>query len=120
MITPVHFYSITSGNTNTSFTIDSNRTLSTAALLDYETTPSFALTVLARDSSSPTPSQKSVAMEISIDVTAVNEHEPVFSSAQYSTSLAEDTAVGTSILRVTAIDQDDGLQGEITKEGRVI
>jgi len=114
----INFHSITSGNTNTSFTVDSNGTLSTAALLDYETTPSFALSVLARDSSSPTSSQKSVVMEISIEVTAVNEHEPVFSSAQYSTSVAEDTAVGTSILRVTATDQDGGLQGNITSEDR--
>ena len=50
-------------------------------------------------------------MEISIDVTPVNEHAPVFSSAEYSTSIAEDVFVGTSILRVTAVDQDDGLQG---------
>ena len=50
-------------------------------------------------------------MEISIDVTPVNEHAPVFSSAEYSTSIAEDVSVGTSILRVTAVDQDDGLQG---------
>ena len=70
------------------------------------------LTVRARDSSSPTSSQKSVVMEISIDVTAVNEHEPAFSAAQYSTSITEDTAVGTSILRVTATDQDGGLQGK--------
>jgi len=59
-------------------------------------------------------------MDVSIDVTAVNEHEPVFSSAQYSTSVTEDISVGTSILRVTATDQDDGLQGEIAKEGRVV
>ena len=120
MITSVHFHSITSGNTNTSFTIDSNGTLSTAAGLDFETTPSFALSVLARDSSSPSSSQKSVVMEISIGVIAVNEHKPVFSSAQYSTSVAEDTSVGTSILRVTATDQDDGLQGKTTREGRVV
>ena len=106
-----HRYSITSGNTNTSFTIDSNGTLSTATWLDYETTPSFALTIQARDSSSPSASQKSVVMEISIDVTSVNEHAPAFSSAEYSTNIAEDIAVGTSILRLTAVDQDDGLQG---------
>ena len=120
LITLITFHSITSGNTNTSFTIDSNGTLSTAAWLDFETTPSFALSVLTRDSSSPTASQKSVVMEISIEVTAVNEHEPVFSSAQYSTSVAEDTAVGTSILRVTATDQDNGLQGKRTSEDRVV
>ena len=110
-----HHCSITSGNTNTSFTIDSNGTLSTATWLDYETTPSFALTVQARDSSSPSSSQKSVVMEISIDVTPVNEHAPVFTSAAYSIDVAEDVAVGTSLLRVTAVDQDDGLQGTFIK-----
>lgn len=119
LIAIMNFHSITSGNTNTSFTIDSNGTLSTAAWLDYETTPSFALTVLARDSSSPMSSQKSVVMEISIEVTPVNEHEPVFSSAQYSTSVAEDTAVGTSILGVTAADQDGGLQGNEASEDKL-
>ena len=110
-----HYHSITAGNTNTSFTIDSNGSLSTATWVDYETTPSFALTVLARDSSSPSSSQKSVVMAISIDVTAVNEHAPVFSSAEYSASVAEDVAVGTSILRLAAVDQDDGLQGIFIK-----
>lgn len=64
-------------------------------------------------------SQKSVVMEISIEVTPVNEHEPVFSAAQYSTSVAEDTAVGTSILRVTAADQDGGLQGNEASEDKL-
>ena len=50
-------------------------------------------------------------MEISIEITPVNEHAPVFTSAAYSTDVAEDVAVGTSILRLTAVDQDDGLQG---------
>ena len=108
--------SITSGNSNTSFSIDSNGTLSTATWLDYETTPSFALTVQARDSSSPSSSQKSVVMEISIDITPVNEHEPVFSSAEYSANIAEDVSVGTSILRVSAVDQDDGLQGTMNEQ----
>lgn len=107
----LYLYSIISGNTNSSFTIDSNGTLFTAAWLDYETTPTFTLLVRARDSSSPSSSQKSTFMEISIDVTAVNEHEPLFAFAQYATSVTEDTAVGTSIIRVTATDQDYGLQG---------
>ena len=54
-------------------------------------------------------------MEISIDITPVNEHAPVFTSAAYSTDVAEDVAVGTSILRLTAVDQDDGLQGTFIK-----
>lgn len=54
-------------------------------------------------------------MEISIDITPVNEHAPVFTSAAYSTDVAEDVAVGTSILRLTAADQDDGLQGTFIK-----
>ena len=108
--------SITSGNSNTSFSIDSNGTLSTATWLDYETTPSFALTIQTRDSSSPSSSQKSVVMEISIDITPVNEHAPVFSSAENSVNIAEDVSVGTSILRVSAVDQDDGLQGTMNKQ----
>lgn len=108
--------SITSGNSNTSFSIDSNGTLSTTTWLDYETTPSFALSVQARDSSSPSSSQKSVVMEISIDITPVNEHAPVFSSVEYSANIAEDVSVGTSILRVSAVDQDDGLQGTMNEQ----
>ena len=90
--------------------------MATATWLDYETTPSFALTIQARDSSSPSSSQKSVVMEISIDITSVNEHAPVFSSAENSVNIAEDVSVGTSILRVSAVDQDDGLQGTMNKQ----
>lgn len=105
-------YSIISGNTNNSFTINSNGTLSTAAWLDYETMPAFTLSVRARDSSSPSSSQKATVMEISVDVTAVNEHKPLFDFAQYTTSITEKTAVGTSIIRSTARDQDYGPQGK--------
>lgn len=55
-------------------------------------------------------------MEISIDITPVNEHAPVFSSAEYSANIAEDVSVGTSILRVSAVDQDDGLQGTMNEQ----
>jgi hypothetical protein len=53
-------------------------------------------------------------VKVSIDVTAVNEHAPVFTSSNYAYSVQEDTAIGTSLLRVTATDVDNGPQGEIS------
>ncbi|KAK3732012.1 hypothetical protein QZH41_016882, partial [Actinostola sp. cb2023] len=107
-------YSITSGNTNTDFTIDANGTINTLRVLDYETTSYYTLTIKSRDSSSPSNTQKHVTVEVSIAVTSVNEHTPVFTSSSYAHSIQEDTAIGTSLLRVTATDDDKGPQGEIS------
>ncbi|XP_020900312.2 cadherin EGF LAG seven-pass G-type receptor 1-like, partial [Exaiptasia diaphana] len=103
-----------SGNTNTDFTIDSNGTVITARALDYETTPSYTLTVKSRDSSSPSNLQRHVNLEISIAVTPVNEHPPVFTSSSYTHNIQEDTVIGTSLIRVTATDDDNGPQGEVS------
>lgn len=49
---------------------------------------------------------------VSIAVTSVNEHAPVFTSSSYSHDVKEDTVIGTSLLRVTAEDNDNGPQGK--------
>lgn len=113
LLTSSYFFSILSGNTNTDLSVDANGTIHTERALDYETTPSYVITVKSRDSSSPSSTQKSVTVEVTIDVTPVNEHAPVFTSLSYAYSVQEDTAIGTSLLRVTATDADDGPQGII-------
>ena len=73
-----------------------------ARSLDYETTPSYTLTVQAADGGS-----LSDTTTVSITVTDVNE-APSFGSTTYTYTLAEDAAIGTAVGIVSATDPDEG------------
>ncbi|XP_054105992.2 protocadherin gamma-B1 isoform X21 [Callithrix jacchus] len=51
---------------------------------------------------------------IQIEVTDANDNAPVFSQDVYKVSLRENVPPGTSVLKVTASDQDEGINAEIT------
>ena len=51
---------------------------------------------------------------IQIEVTDANDNAPVFSQDVYKVSLRENVPPGTSVLKVTATDQDEGVNAEIT------
>ncbi|XP_012320333.3 protocadherin gamma-B2 isoform X18 [Aotus nancymaae] len=51
---------------------------------------------------------------IQIEVTDANDNAPVFSQDMYKVSLRENVPPGTSVLKVTASDQDEGINAEIT------
>lgn len=102
---------VSAGNTASRFSIGtSNGEITTAVQLDYEVATSYTLYVQAIDSAGGAGAKSSTAV-VTVTVTAVNEADPVFGSASYSTSVAENTPVGTSLLRVTATDTDDGDDG---------
>uniref|UniRef100_A0A8D2DEE7 Cadherin domain-containing protein n=1 Tax=Sciurus vulgaris TaxID=55149 RepID=A0A8D2DEE7_SCIVU len=52
--------------------------------------------------------------QIQIKVTDANDNPPVFSQDMYKVSLRENMPPGTSVLKVTATDQDEGINAEIT------
>ncbi|XP_046358556.2 protocadherin Fat 4-like [Haliotis rufescens] len=107
-------YSIIGGNTNSDFTIDaSNGEIKTAKLLDFETAVSHSLTVKAVDRAGDAQS-KSATTIVSITVTNVNEHNPVFTPTTIIKSVPESTAIGTLIHQILANDADSGTDGDLT------
>ncbi len=68
------------------------------AELDYERTEHYIFVVSAADNGSPAPLSSTVTVYINVKV--VNDNAPVFGEAAYAAAVAEDVAVGASILQV--------------------
>ena len=48
-----------------------------------------------------------------VNVLDINDHQPVFTQTQYNLTVDEDVAVNTTILSLTARDDDEGLNGDV-------
>uniref|UniRef100_A0A8D2DE04 Protocadherin gamma subfamily B, 1 n=1 Tax=Sciurus vulgaris TaxID=55149 RepID=A0A8D2DE04_SCIVU len=79
--------------------------------LDREHQSSHHLILTAMDGGEPPLSSTT---HIRIKVTDANDNAPVFSQDIYRVSLKENMPQGTSVLRVMATDQDEGINAEIT------
>ncbi|XP_069485338.1 cadherin EGF LAG seven-pass G-type receptor 1 isoform X3 [Ambystoma mexicanum] len=104
-------FQITSGNTRNRFAITSQSGggLITLALpLDYKQERQYVLTVTASDGT------RSDMVQVYINVTDANTHRPVFQSSHYTVSISEDRPVGTSIVTISATDEDTGENSRIT------
>ncbi len=107
-------YSITAGNINDVFVIDSetgNITVSDGSQLDYETTASYTLTVHVSDGTD------TVTVTVTVNIDDVNEEipnePPVIADQTFSVD--ENSPAGTSVGTVTATDPDsDTLTYSIT------
>lgn len=75
--------------------------------LDYEATPSYVLHINVTDGMHQSQTT------LTVNVTDVNDNAPRFLNSSYQAKLSEETAAGTSILRVSAEDKDNGSNGEI-------
>jgi VCBS repeat-containing protein len=98
-------YAITAGNTGGAFSINSSTgqlRVANSAVLNFETTPSFALTVQVTDNA---PSPLSASNTVTINLTNVNE-APVVAAQTFS--LAENSANGTAVGTIVASDPDTG------------
>jgi VCBS repeat-containing protein len=101
-----HTFAISAGNTGGAFAINSSTgaiTVANTAALDYETNPTFSLTVDVTDDSGAGNATGSTT--ITINLNDVNE-APVANDATFS--LDENSANGTAVGSVTAADQDAG------------
>ena len=99
-------YSITGGNTNDAFSIDSSTgQLSLSMPLDYERTESYRLTVRAQDGGSP---PKSNSTTVLIRVLDVNDNYPRFLTSVFQEAVLEDEDEGYVVMRVQAFDADAG------------
>ncbi|XP_053423218.1 protocadherin beta-1 [Nycticebus coucang] len=79
--------------------------------LDREEQPRVNLTITAVDGGSP---PKSGTAHICVVVLDVNDHVPQFSRLVYRAQLPENSANGSLVVTVTAMDLDDGTNKEIT------
>ncbi|XP_035677124.1 protocadherin Fat 4-like [Branchiostoma floridae] len=101
-------YSITAGNLEGKFGIQSNGAVTLADTLNYENTTQYTLTITATDDGYPPLSSEAT---VSITVGAVNEFAPVFDQDPYTASVNENATIGTVVTAVNATDDDDGTQG---------
>ncbi|XP_042793470.1 protocadherin gamma-B7 isoform X19 [Panthera leo] len=79
--------------------------------LDRETQSSHHLVLTAFDNGNP---PRSSTAQIRILVVDANDNPPVFSQDVYRVSLSEGVPPGTSVVQVSATDQDEGFNAEIT------
>ncbi|XP_077575888.1 protocadherin Fat 1a [Stigmatopora nigra] len=97
-------YAIVGGNEHGAFAVDAaTGDIFVIAPLDYETSPEYYLTVEATDGGSPPLADTAT---VSINVTDVNDNQPVFGQRVYSAVVGEDAEPGRTVLTVTAEDAD--------------
>ncbi|XP_035385925.1 protocadherin-7 [Electrophorus electricus] len=84
--------------------------LHTSALLDYEATRDYSVTIVAVDSGSPSLSSNSTLM---VRVVDVNDHAPVFAQNLVEVHFAENNSPGERVVTVVATDADSGKNAEI-------
>ena len=98
-------HALTAGNTDDAWTIDAaTGELKVAGPLDYETTPSYTLTMTAAVGGD---GSATASAPVTITVTNVDE-PPAFGAASYAFSAAEDVASATTLGTVTATDPEGG------------
>ncbi|KAM6981316.1 protocadherin Fat 4 [Aplochiton taeniatus] len=78
--------------------------------LDRELTPFYQLLIEVEDKGDP---KKFGYLQVNVTIQDINDNPPVFDREQYQTSVFEDAAVGSSVLQITASDQDDGANADI-------
>lgn len=93
------------------FRIDSaTGAITTAVELNREKIPGYTISVTARDNGKPPLSDTT---DVEIVIIDVNDNPPIFSQTSYASSIMENSASGTSVVRIQASDPDQGLNGRI-------
>uniref|UniRef100_A0A4W5RPP4 Cadherin EGF LAG seven-pass G-type receptor 3 n=1 Tax=Hucho hucho TaxID=62062 RepID=A0A4W5RPP4_9TELE len=104
-------YQITGGNTRNRFAISTaggSGMVSLALPLDYKQERRYVLTVTASDRTLHDTCQ------VHVNITDANTHRPVFQSAHYSVSVNEDRPPGSTVVVISATDDDVGENARIT------
>ncbi|XP_041440520.1 protocadherin Fat 3 isoform X2 [Xenopus laevis] len=107
-------YQIIESTAKKYFTVDSSTgAIRTIAYLDHETISFFHFHVHVRDSGSPQLTAEN-PVQVTIEVTDVNDNPPVFTEAVFETTLLLPTYVGVEVLQVSARDPDAAIPPELT------
>ncbi|XP_032004407.1 protocadherin-23 isoform X1 [Hylobates moloch] len=103
-------YHIIDGNTDEYFAINEmSGELSTTRALDREQVSNFTLAILCSDLGDP---PRSSVIHLQVRVLDANDHSPSFPTLYYQSSVREDAEVGTVVLVLSAVDKDEGLNGQ--------
>lgn len=79
-------------------------------IVDFESSILYKLTITCRDNGNlPLISSSTVL----VSITPLNEFAPVLSQENYYVSVSESSDIGTSLLQITATDNDKGVDGDI-------
>ncbi|XP_070539254.1 protocadherin Fat 4-like [Ptychodera flava] len=81
--------------------------------MDYETQKKYDIAVIAVDKGLPS-SRTSETLRIEVLVIDYNDNSPHFTGQPYAVSLAKDSDPGSSVLQVTATDDDSGRNADLT------
>uniref|UniRef100_A0A8C5DX71 Cadherin domain-containing protein n=1 Tax=Gouania willdenowi TaxID=441366 RepID=A0A8C5DX71_GOUWI len=85
--------------------------VSTTQLLDREETRNYSLVIQACDYG-PTPLSSSTLLLVAL--LDVNDNTPSFTQKNYHASISEGLPPGVDVLKVSAVDPDEGLNAEVT------
>ncbi|XP_066507713.1 protocadherin-16-like [Hoplias malabaricus] len=108
-------YRIQTGNVAGRFSLNPNTgSLSILKAVDREEQDSYNLTIVAEDHGMP---QHSTTQVLSVQVIDVNDEAPLFEKSEYEVQVRENQPAGTSVLTVSATDQDQGTNGFVTYGG---
>lgn len=106
----MNLFSLIDGNTDEYFSInETSGELSTTRALDREQVNNFALVILCSDLGDP---PRSSLVQLQVRVLDDNDHSPSFPMLQYQSFVREDADVGTVVLVLSAVDKDEGLNGQ--------
>ncbi|KAM7419871.1 hypothetical protein PAMA_016804 [Pampus argenteus] len=85
--------------------------VSVAGSLDRESTAEYNLKVVAEDQGRPA---RSSTANLLLQVSDINDNVPEFSEAEYEVEVLETESAGSSLLRLSAVDPDEDVNGRIT------
>ncbi|KAM6221833.1 protocadherin-23 [Rhynchocyon petersi] len=104
-------YHIIDGNIDEYFAInETSGKISTTRALDREHISDFTLNILCSDLGDP---PRSSVMQLHIRVLDDNDHSPAFPMRHYQSSVREDSEIGSMVLMLSAMDEDEGLNAQI-------
>ena len=82
--------------------------------LDFESDPTYNMTVVATDNSPGLASRMSASATLSILVQDSNDSPPSFARVLFSVSVQEDSSTGHVLTTLSCSDQDTGINSEVT------
>lgn len=93
------------------FEIDESGSIKTTKVLDREVQASYTLNIVAQDKGRLF---RTTAAKVTIHVSDINDHAPVFEQDVYAVNILEKSPVSAVILFAKASDSDAGLNADIT------
>ncbi|XP_026790947.3 protocadherin Fat 4 isoform X2 [Pangasianodon hypophthalmus] len=105
-------YSIEGGNKDGLFYVEHlSGLIKLAKPLDFEKVEIHRILVIAKDGAW---FSKTGRINVTINVTDINDNPPVFTSTEYMSSVSENSVIGSSVIQIIATDKDSGSNAQVT------